>query len=63
MSKLNTNYRGYLIRRGTYQGLSCYRVIAPRGFVWNEIAANVATARKWIDRDIYEKQAVQPGKE
>lgn len=63
MSKLNTNYRGYLIRRGAYQGLSCYRVITPRGFVWNEIATNKAVARKWIDWDIYEKQAVKLGKE
>lgn len=50
-------YKGYTITR-TRGGN--YRVKTPWGSVWAEEAANIATAKKWIDADIREKQAYKP---
>ena len=40
-------YKGRIITRTTYQGLSAYRVNG-----WFELAANLATVKRWIDIEI-----------
>ncbi len=40
-------YKGITVTRTTYQGLSAYRVNN-----WFELAANLATVKRWIDIEI-----------
>lgn len=44
------SYRGYQIRRTRYQGLTAYLVPELYG---RDLAANLRTAKRWIDWAIY----------
>lgn len=43
-------YRGYTIKKSGFN----YVVITPKGEQWAEVAANRATAKRWIDARITE---------
>jgi len=46
-------YRDYTIRRCGDN----YKVTTPEGETWREVAANIKTARRWIDCHIAERKA------
>jgi len=48
-------YRRFTIKRTKYQGLVAYAVAPPTGPGWAELAANIKTAKKWIDAHLAEK--------
>ena len=48
-------YKGYKIEKSG----SNYAVKTPHGERWQELAANVKTAQKWIDADLIEKRQRQ----
>jgi hypothetical protein len=47
-------YRNYTLKRNPRDGN--YTVTTPNGTRWAEIAANVQTAKKWVDADLAEKR-------
>jgi hypothetical protein len=50
-------YRSYTIKRvKSTQGVFNYTVKPPTGLVWLEEAANLATAKKWVDAHIIENR-------
>lgn len=49
-------YKGYTIKKVTYQDCDNYVVIGPDKRQRSDIAANVTTAKKWIDAEIAERR-------
>lgn len=49
-------YRNYEIQSVEYQGTDCFQVKTPKNEKWGELAASVATAKKWIDQAIAERK-------
>ena len=52
MRKQTTLYKGYAIERIRYQGIPAYRVFRLNGTAWTDMAATLATARRWIDCEL-----------
>lgn len=51
----STTYRGFKLIRDN-ETLN-YSIVTPRGFTWGEVAANLATAKRWVDCELANKQS------
>lgn len=48
-------YKNFEIQSTEYQGTDCFQVKTPDNKKWPDLAANISTAKKWIDQHLAEK--------